>query len=150
MLALIRTMHKLFVILLCLLASAFPITGIAQEENVLDLDTCIERMSTQCPVSVGEGWAINSVQDDGEAITIELGTPASLKGFLTMLTGDSDNVKRLWIRHVLQFGGQWETLIKQLEAKGRSLKLLLKPAGTDEPAVILITPEDIGTVLAND
>lgn len=142
-------MNKLFVILLCLLASAFPLRGVAQEEIVLDLDTCIERLSTQCPVNVGEGWTINSLLDDGEAIILELVTPASLKGFLSMLTGDSENVKRLWTRHILQFGDQWEALLKQLETKGRTLKLLLKPVGVDEPEIVVISPEDIGTVLAN-
>ena len=142
-------MNKLFVILLCLLASAFSLRGIAQEETVLDLDTCIEHISAQCPVAVGEGWTINSLQDEGDAIVLELGTPASLKGFLSMLTGDGENVKRLWARHVMQFGDQWEALFKQLEAKGRTLKLLLKPVGIDEPAIVVITPEDIGTVLAN-
>lgn len=140
-------MNKLFVILLCLLASAFPLRGVAQEEIVLD--TCIERLSAQCPVNVGEGWTINSLLDDGEAIVLELVTPASLKGFLSMLTGDSENVKRLWTRHILQFGDQWETLLKQLETQGRTLKLLLKPVGVDEPEIVVISPEDIGTVLAN-
>ena len=144
------TMNKLFVILLCLLASVFPLISNAQEENVLDLDTCLERLSTQCPISVGEGWTINSIIDDDGEIALELGTPASLKGFLSMLTGDGENVKRLWVRHVLQFGNQWETLLKLLETNGRSLKLLLRPAGSDDPSIVMIAPEDIGTVLAND
>lgn len=139
-------MNKLVALLFVLL---FPLAGFAQDEETVNLDSYIWQLSAQCPCDVGDGWIITSVLSIGDTVTVEIEVQEMLGGFIGMLTANNKKTKRLWIDQVLQFGDPWERLVNLLAEEGRCLLLVLGTHDDTKMAQLLITPDEIGTILAN-
>ena len=144
-------MNKLGLLIL-LAALAFPVMGSAQfmEDNVVSGDAYIWQLCTQCPCEVDEGWVIKSVVSLGDTVTLELETPGLLSGFLGMLTSRSPKTKRLWVDELAQYGEPWKKLLTILSEEKRWLKLVLSSHGSTETSCLIVSPDEIGTILAKD
>lgn len=143
----LSAMNKLLALLAVLL---LPLTGYAQFEGVVNLDMYIWQLSAQCPYEVEEGWTITSVYALGDTVTLELETPSLLGGFLPSLTGNNDKTKRLWVQHVSQYGQSWKDLLDLTNEEMRWFLLALRPKGGKDASCVLISPNELGTILAKD
>ena len=127
-----------------------PLAGHAQFAEVLNLDMYIWQLGSQCPCEVDEGWTITSVYAVGDTVTLELETPSLLGGFLPTLTASSDRTKMLWVEHVLQYGSTWKDLLELTSQEMRWFLLALRPQGGKKTSCLLISPNELGTILAKD
>ena len=101
----------------------FPVMTLAQGTMFVgDLDTYVALLNEECPISHMDAWVVNQVTVDGDTVHVEFQIPTSLEPFLLKLTGDDDNVKRLWVRQLQSFG---------------------YPKGTSKTSEVPLTPEDI-------
>ena len=106
------------------------------------VDSLIDEMAAQCPVDYGDDWMISSVTVDGDTVFVDVQVPSQLKAFMSSLTGNGANVKRLWLNQIAQFDKRWRTLADKLLENNRVLVLLLIPGDEDEAAPIVIGPKD--------
>ena len=142
-----RVMNKLLALLAVLL---LPLAGYAQFEGVMNLDMYVWQLSAQCPCEVEEGWTITTVYAVGDTVTLELETPALLGGFLPALTADNEKTKSLWIQHLSQYGQIWSDLLDRTFEEMRWFLLALRPNGGKDTSCVLISPTELGTILAKD
>lgn len=134
-------MKKLSFLLLAISLS-LPLFGFAQEVETEDFDGYIARLNTECPIGNGEKWALLSFAVASDTVVTELQVPASLGVFMSLLTEDSDNVRRLWVREMEAFGETWQAFVKRLVEADRPLKLKFKPQDKDASAEIILMPTD--------
>lgn len=134
-------MKKLGFLLLAIFL-CFPFVGSAQNVETEDFDSLVAKFNAECPITSGENWAITSFATAGDTVLVELQVPASLGGFMSLLTGDTDNVKRLWARELNTFGKQWKTFVTRLIEADRPVKLFFTPKGGDTAAEIVLRPSD--------
>lgn len=97
-------MNKLRLLFILLVALLCPVIGQAQDDDAIDFEAVVAPLSTHCPHDGGGGWLVTSVAVAEDTIVVDLETPASISGFLSALTGNNLNVKRLWLKHLLGFG----------------------------------------------
>lgn len=122
----------------------FPLWGFAQEDiEIQDVDSCVTRFNSQCPISCGDDWTINSVTADRDTVWVDLEAPGVLEIFLTTLTEDKPGVKRLWKSQMLSFGKQWVNFLDLLGENGRRLALRICPQDSDTSAVVIFNPDDL-------
>lgn len=122
----------------------FPVTALAQGTMFVgDLDTYVALLNEECPISHMDAWAVNQVTVDGDTVHVEFQIPTSLEPFLLKLTGDDDNVKRLWVRQLQSFGYPWDDLMNRLVEAGRPMVITFNPKGTSKTSEVPLTPEDI-------
>ena len=143
-----RAMNRigLFALLALLM---FPVLGFAQQQvDSLGCDTCVRQLSAQCPNKEGEGWTVNSVVAVGDTVAVEIETPASLNAFMSTLTQNILNTKRLWVRYVSDYGKEWKDLFNCILEERRLLLLLLTPKDSDSTYRLLVEPDELGTILA--
>lgn len=134
-------MKKLGFLLLALLL-CFPFVGSAQNVETEDFDSLVAKLNAECPITSGENWALTSFATAGDTVVVELQVPASLGGFISLLTSDTDNVKRLWARELDNFGKPWNTFVTRLIEADRLLKVCFTPKGGDTAAEIVLRPSD--------
>ena len=120
----------------------FPFVGSAQNVETEDFDSLVAKFNAECPITSGENWALTSFATAGDTVLIELQVPASLGGFMSLLTADTDNVKRLWVRELNSFGEQWKTFVTRLIEADRPVRLYFTPKGGDIAAEIVLRPSD--------
>ena len=126
-----------------------PVSTFAQGAIVAaDIDTYLALLNAECPIEYHEAWAINSIVTVGDTVDVAFQTPSSLAGFLSMITGDNDKVKRMWIKQLKSFGHPWGDLIDRLTDAGRPLSITFCPANSRNTAVVFFSPEELAT-LAN-
>ncbi|MBR3728919.1 MAG: hypothetical protein IKN10_08055 [Muribaculaceae bacterium] len=142
-------MNKLRLLFILLVALLCPVIGQAQDDDAIDFEAVVAPLSAQCPHDGGGGWLVTSVVVAEDTIVVDLETPASISGFLSALTGNNPNVKRLWLKHLLGFGEEWKHLAELMTEEGRSLLLRIKPQRDEEFSCVLISGREIGTILAN-
>ena len=143
-------MNKLLALLVVLL---LPLAGYAQFEEVMNVDMYIWQLGSQCPCEVDEGWTITSVYTVGDTVTLELETPSLLGGYLPLLTDVTDHpqkIKELWIDHVARYGQMWKDLLVYSSQEMRWFLLALRPQGGKKTSCLLISPNELGTILAKD
>lgn len=140
-------MNKLFALLAVLL---LPLAGYAQFEDAMSLDIYVWQLSAQCPCEVEKDWTITSVYAIGDTVTLELETPALLGGYLPVLTADSEKTKSLWVQHVAHYGQIWKDLLDYSSREMRWFLLALRPQGGKNASYLLISPNELGTLLAKD
>ncbi len=130
----------------------FPLIGLGQEEEMVRLDTLIEQLSEQCPhTCFSDGWSISKVMvSDNDTVFVEVRTPASLIGFISLLAVDNEKGRRLWVNHLLQYGDNWRLLIERLIQEGRPLKLAIRPRSSKESYFLSCDPDELGTILADN
>jgi len=133
----IALLHLLIVMLLPSMAGAQDTADDSDWEAM-----CLE-MSQLCPAEYGDGWTIKSVTMDADTVYIDMVVPGQLKGFMSTLTGDGANVKRLWMNQIAAFDKRWLTLANSLSRDDRFLILMLRPGDDDKASRIVIGPADL-------
>jgi hypothetical protein len=129
-----------FIWLLALLA--FPAWCFAQDEGdtPVDIEAFVTQVNEKCPITYSEGWAVNSCTLTDDTVSLVMGVPANFGFVLPMLTGNAENVKRLWIKQLSQYGAQWNQFVDMLVSSNKALKLVLKPEDSNSEGVILFEP----------
>lgn len=118
----------------------FPVMCFAQNDTVVDVDDYIEELNAQCPIEYKDDWGLNSLTMVGERYAlVDVMIPSSLSMFLSTLTGEGENVKRMWIKQLKQYGEQWNRLVDLLVAKDRRLVVLLRPEDCDDEEIAFLT-----------
>ena len=141
-------MNKLFILVL-LVVSLCPAIGLAQDDDTIDFGAIVEQMSAQCPYEDGN-WAVTTVAMTGDTIVVEIEAPASISGFLPSFTGNSMNVKRLWVEHIMGYGDDLKHLVELMAEEGKPLLLTIRPKKSEECPSIYVSGKEIGTILATD
>lgn len=136
---------KKFSYLYLLIVMLFPAMAMAQESETVtdDLDSLIIEMSELCPVDYGDDWAINSVTIEEDTAYVDVQVPGQLKAFMSSLTGNGANVKRLWLNQIAQFDKRWRTFAERLFKENRTLVFLLSPGSNDKAIPVVIGPTDL-------
>ena len=130
---------------------AFPFWGFAQDTETVKFDTYIEQLNAQCPDELSDGWSISKVEiADNDTVILEIRTPASLTGFISLLVVDNEKGRQLWGNHLKEYGDDWKQFLGRLKQEGRPLRLGIRPRGSRESHFLTYRPEDIGIILAND
>ena len=125
-------------------AVIFPVSALAQTTMIAgDVDAYVALLSADCPIGHGDAWALNAIEAEGDTICAVLQTPSSLAGFLSMLTGEGDNVKRMWLKQLKNFGHPWEDLIGRLTREKRYLLVTFHPENSTITDELLFAPEDL-------
>ena len=137
-------------ILALLAVMCLPVLGFAQDEDRIAFESYVGQMNAQCPYGYGDGWMIKSVIANGDTVAVELETPASLGGFISALTEDTVNAKRLWVDHLSNYGDKWKYFVEFLAKECCTLSLAISPKDSDNTCMLVVTCEDFGTILAND
>ena len=150
MLKRIPVMNKLGQFICLAFFLLFPALSTAQDFEEVSLDAFIEQLNEQCPCSSGEDWNITKVVAASDTVLVEMTIPSILNGFISMLTVDNENCKRLWIEHLLQFGTDWTQLVERVAQEGRRLLLAFVPLGGNQPSYLSCSPDELGTILAKD
>lgn len=131
--------------LILAIALLLPLFGSAQEAGAEDFDSYIVRLNSECPIDSGDNWTFLSFSSASDTVTVELQVPASLGSFMSLLTNDSENVRRLWVREISGFGVQWKTFLARLADADCYLRLKFKPKGNDSTTEIVLKPTDFKT-----
>lgn len=113
-----------------------------EAETPMDIQARVAQINEQCPISIVEGWSVQSCISTGDTVNLVIQTPANLASFLPMLTGNEKNVKRLWIKQLTDYGEQWNQLVDMLVKSDIILILTLRPEEHDTEAVIVLDPAD--------
>ena len=114
----------------------------AQSENTVDLEKYVERLNSQCPLDHGDEWGINSFTLVGSYALVDVMVPSNLAMFMPSLTGDSDNVKRVWIKQLATFGNRWKRFAEKMVDIERSIVINLRPKGSKQTYLITLLPTD--------
>lgn len=131
---------KLFGLFVLLL---FPLLAHSQDTTTVDLDKYVEQVNAQCPILYSDSWSINSFTPVGiNYVLVDVHMPSNLSMFLSTLTEDKDNVKRMWIRQLKQYGERWNKFVDVMVDNDRRIVLNLCPEGSDESALITLLPSD--------
>lgn len=146
---------KLFFSLL-LVCSLF--TGTAQAQDKEDVESDMyptkesvaaelfeyaEQLNDRCPIIHGGDWIIKSITLVGERYAlVDLQAPSALSMVFSSLTGDSSNVKQVWVKQLKQYGGQWTRFVKLLAQADRPLVLIVTPDESSKSAIMTLQPSD--------
>ena len=138
--------------LFSLLVLAFlPLSASAQGmPTVGDMDTYVLMLDEECPIDYGEAWAVMSIIMEGDTVHAVLQTPASLAGFLPMLTGDDEKVRRMWFKQLKSFGHPWNDLFDRLSREAKTLVITFSPKGGRATPTINYSPEDIAELTGKE
>jgi len=139
----LQAMNRL---LIALLLMFLPVAGFAQEQEVENLDVYVWQLNAQCPYQVENMWAITSIMSIGDTVSVSIQAPALLKGFLSQLTEDTDNVKRMWTDQLMHYGDSWKHLVGLIVGEHRWLQIILTPEESTRSAAVVVGPEALGTV----
>lgn len=115
----------------------------AQSKPDQDFDAFVAQLNERCPIVHDDGWAILAFRSSGGDTThVELAFPRLLNAFLPALTGNTQNVRRVWARQMNMFGDQWKEFVTLMLDARRTL--VLDFMLDDEPPVATVTflPED--------
>ncbi len=106
-----------------LVALLLPVVALAQEVGVVDLDAAVAEFNSKCPVvGTDESFSVYSITNRADSSIVALQIPKVIKGFLPLLTEDTDNAKRMWLRQLSDMcGNDWKQIKKALIAAGRTL-----------------------------
>ena len=143
-------MKALCRLLILIAALMGPQVAFSQEEAdvIADADSCIAAIAESCPIDYKDEWVINAVTTIADTVHVELQIPSSLVGFLSMLTGEGDNVKLLWLRQMVYFGEPWEQLCRCIIADRRVMIIDLRPKDSKMAAEVIINPESLDELRA--
>jgi len=65
-----------------------------------------------------------------------------------MLMGDGVNVKRLWLGELMGYGDSWKQMFELMSENGRSLLFTTRAQGSRKQYSLVMSQEEIGTILA--
>lgn len=131
---------KLFCLIAVLL---FPIMARAQDTTAVSIDEYVEELNAQCPISYSDNWGVNSFTMVGNRYAlVDVQLPSNLSMILSSLTADTDNVKKLWIRQLGQYGEQWNRFVDMMVEADRRIIINLRPGDSENTALITFYPTD--------
>ena len=139
-----RISHLFWILAVTLASLSASAQGVI---SIGDIDTYIFMLGQECPIEYNDAWAINDIVIDGDTIRLELQMPSSLSGFLPMLTGEGDNVKRMWMRQLKIFGYPWDEIIGRLAKQEYPLVITFHPKDSRKTAEIIFLPEDFAAFI---
>lgn len=120
-----------------------PLLGQAQDDTDVALEEYVEKLNDMCPIDYGGEWGFNSFTMVGNSYAlVDMKLPANLSMFLSSFGSNEDNVKRMWINQLSQYGDQWNHLIDLIKDTGKRLILNLHPVGSSKTALITLLPTD--------
>ena len=61
---------------------------------------------------------------------------------LSSLTTEGDNVKRLWIKQLKQYGERWLGFVDRMVETNHPIVVNLRPKGSNQTALITFYPSD--------
>lgn len=129
--------------LLCLIvALLIPSMVQAQETDSVALDQKVERLNDLCPISYGDEWGVNSFTLVGNYALADIMVPTNLSMFLPMLTEDTENAKRLWLKQLLTYGEEWKSFVDAMVGADRSIVINIHPKDKKKTALIYFAPDD--------
>ena len=133
-----------YIRLLCLfVVASIAMTALSQDMIVYgDFDTYVAMLNETCPIEYRDAWSVTSFVADGDTVRVEVSTPASLAGFMGMLIGDGENVKKMWVNQLMIFGNPWADFFNRLVKTDRHLIITFHPKNSDMAAVMTYTPQD--------
>ena len=109
----------------------------------MNLVDSVEEIYALCPISFSPGWGINSVTMVGNNYSlVDFEVPASLTMVLPTLANDSDKVKRLWVKQLDSYGGQWKRFVDLMVVNDCRIVINLRPKGSDDTYLITFYPSD--------
>lgn len=111
-----------------------------------DIDTYVALLNEECPIDHKDNWVINSFVTDGDTVQVVLQMPSSLAPFLPQLTGEGDNVKRMWAKQLKTFGHPWGEFLKRMAEARRTLAIIFHPKDARKTATVIYAPEDYDTL----
>ena len=119
-----------------------PICGLAREAENETLDDYVAHLNAECPISSGDNWVLRSFETRGDTVIVDLKVPSALSPFMSLLTSDSENVRRLWVREMGVFGETWKAITARLVEAERPLKLIFKLDRSEPENEIILLPTD--------
>jgi len=136
----VRKVALFFILILTL---SFPVAGNAQDAACVDVDTLVEQLNAQCPIGHKDVWGINSFTMVGDRYAlVDVKVPASLSMILSSFSDDTDNVKRLWIKELKEYGEEWNQFVDKMVEANRRIIINLHPEGSKNTALITLLPSD--------
>lgn len=137
-------MYRFKLLIFLIVAWLSTMTVNAQEATAhVNLVDSVEAINAQCPISFGGNWGINSFTMVGNNYSlVDVGVPASLSMVLSMLTDDSDNVRRMWIKQLDTFGQQWKHLVNLMVENDCRIVVNFRPKDSEETALVTFLPTD--------
>ena len=109
----------------------------------VNLVDSVEALNAFCPLSFSGDWGINSITMVGNNYSlVDVGVPASLSMVLNMLTDDSDNVKRMWIKQFDSFGEHWKHLVDLMVENDCRIIVNFRPKDSEQTALVTFHPTD--------
>ena len=107
-----------------------------------DVDKYTEQLNDLCPFHKDD-WVVKSVTMVGDRYALlDLQAPSSLSMVFPTVTENKDNVKKMWIRQLKQYGDKWNQYIKLLTLADRPLVLILTAEGGPKSAILTIQPSN--------
>lgn len=129
----------------CLVAVLLlPAMGFAQDEAEKKLEAFIVEMNGRCPLECLDNWAIDAFKIQDDTAAVELIFPSILGPFLQALTVDTDNAKRVWVRHMSSMLGEsWDQFVGLLDAAQDTFVIEFSQGGDFPVATMTFSPDDL-------
>ena len=134
-----------FKLLIFLIVAWLSTTTMNAQEGTphVNLVDSVEALNAFCPLSFSGDWGINSITMVGNNYSlVDVGVPASLSMVLNMLTDDSDNVKRMWIKQFDSFGEHWKHLVDLMVENDCRIVVNFRPKDSEQTALVTFHPTD--------
>lgn len=130
-------------ILLLLALLLGPLVTHAQEDTTGTVFDYVEELNAMCPVTYAADWGVNSYTMVGDNYAlVDVMIPSNLTMILSSLTAEGDNVKRLWIKQLKQYGDQWLGFVDRMVETNHPIVVNLHPKGSNQTALITLYPSD--------
>ncbi|MBQ9555709.1 MAG: hypothetical protein IJV05_05745 [Muribaculaceae bacterium] len=139
-------MKYILILFICWGFLVLSIPLAAQVQDSTDVDTYVTQLNAQCPIDFTDGWGVNSFTMVGDRYAlVDIKTPSNLSMILSSISSGTDNVKRLWIRQLKQYGDRWNRFVDRMVDADLRIILNLHPEGSRETALIIFYPSDFKT-----
>ena len=121
----------------------FPVSGFAQNEADSDFAVYLQQLNEQCPIACGEGMALKAFALDGDTVFVDLKVPSVLAPFLSLLTEDTDQARRLWLKELTRESEVWNQFVEYMQEDPHPMVILFKPKGNTIEATLSYGPADV-------
>ena len=131
-------------LLLSLLLLALPSLAHCQQvSSIGDMAAYVDSLNSQCPINYDDEWGVNSFTMVGDRYAlVDVKLPANLSMFLSRLGSNTDNVKKMWVGQLKQFGDPWNRFVDRMVEAGCNIVINLRPEGSDKTALLTFCPAD--------
>ena len=130
-------------ILLLLVLLLGPLVTHAQEDTTGTVFDYVEELNAMCPFNYAADWGVNSFTMVGDYYAlVDVMIPSNLTMILSSLTTEGDNVKRLWIKQLKQYGERWLGFVDRMVETNHPIVVNLRPKGSNQTALITFYPSD--------